>query len=255
MLEAAGWDPTAEAARSALNRIVAFQETVSKHSMRTFPTFVLNDGAIAYRDLSPRSRNVTFDFLWRSVTLHAEINAAERAAGFPSARAVLAVGFRARRFVDYSQRLSTHEGLRIKEKLASGSIDPEQAINHALLARHHSDSTPELQHNYAMTKAYLVDSAGSKAGFGGPRLFVDMNIFVADQPKWAKFSETLDWSGRGMKGIFAAIDSLNISHARRTQFQGVRDAFEIAQALSPNPEILNIIRSSRLGNLRRPKLE
>lgn len=250
MLQDAGWDPTSPGAKAALNRIVAFQDVVSKHSTRHFPSFVMNDGAIAYRDLSPRTRGVTLDFLTRSAKLHAEINAVEDASGHPGARAVLAVGFRIRRNVDYSPRLQSGEGKTIKEKLAAGSIGTEQAINHALMARHHGDSTPELQHNYAMTKAYLADASGSKGGFEGSRLFIDLNIFHGDPPPWIGLSKQVSWAGRGMQGTFGALETLNSKLADPAD---MRDAFEIAELLSPNPEILKVLRASRVGDLRARK--
>jgi hypothetical protein len=251
MLEAVQWDPTSAAAAAALERIVEFQRLVSKHSNRHFPTFVMNDGAIVFRDMSPRSRGVSFDFLKRAIALHWEINDVDRAAGYPGARAVLAVGFRVRRNVSYTPRLQAGEGKSIKEKLIAGLIGAEQAINHALMARHHSDSTPELQHNYAMTKAYLVDSGGSKKGFKGPNLFVDLNIFQERLPDWISFTAKTDWTDRGMQGTFGTFESLDQVAANGAKLAGIRDAFEIAEALSPNPDIVKLIRATRVGDLRK----
>lgn len=250
MLEKAQWDPTSEEATIAVERIVRFQNLVSKHSNRHFPTFVMNDGAIAFRDMSPRSRGVTFDFLKRSIDLHREINELDTGAGHAGARAVLAVGFRVRRHVNYTSRLQNGEGKTIKEKLAAGVIHGEQAINHALMARHHADSTPELQHNYAMTKAYLVDAGGSKMGFGGPNLFVDLNLFRGEPPAWISFSNKTAWEARGMQGSFGTFAELDRLAANATKFPEVRDAFEIAEALSPNPDIVRLIRATRVGDLR-----
>lgn len=250
MLEAAAWDPTSQMAKSALERIVSFQKLVSKASTRHFPTFVMNDGAIAYRDLSPRTGAVTFDFLSRAIALHAEINRHEVSKGHPGARAVLAAGFRVRRNFDYVERLTAGEGQVIKSKLAEKLISGDQAINHALMARHHSDSTPELQHNYAMTKAYLADSAGTKAGFVGANLFIDMNIFEGKPPDWITFSKQVTWSGRGMSGIFGCFSSLDGLKARQVKLTGLRSAFEVATSLSSNPDVVKIVRASRIGNLR-----
>jgi hypothetical protein len=255
MLEAAEWDPTSAAAAAALERIVEFQRLVAKHSNRHFPTFIMNDGAIVFRDLSPRSCGVTFDFLRRAIGLHREINDADRAAGYPGARAVLAVGFRVRRNVSYTSRLHAGEGKRIKEKLNEGLINAEQAINHALMARHHSDSTPELQHNYAMTKAYLVDSGGSKKGFKGPNLFIDLNLFQEQPPEWIKFSAETDWADCGMRGTFGTFEALDQVAANEAKLAGMRDAFEIAGALSTNPDIVKLIRATRVGDLRKRTTE
>ncbi|MCX6179178.1 MAG: hypothetical protein NT163_07435 [Chlorobiales bacterium] len=142
MLQTAGWDPTSDIAKASIDRIINFHQVVSKRSMRNFPTFVMNDGAIAFRDLSPRSNGVTFDFLRRAIDIHAEVNQIDFRSGYYGARAVLAVGFRVRSKVDYAKRQLTGEGRNIKDKIANGLIQTEQAINQALSARHHSDSTP-----------------------------------------------------------------------------------------------------------------
>ncbi len=251
MLEKAGWDPTSPIAAAARARIERFQSIVSRFSTRKFPSFVMNDGAIFFRDLSPRSRAVTFDFIRRSVELHRAVNESDRAAEGPGCRAVLATGFRIRRFIDFSSRLNDGRGQLIKKKVESGFIEPAQAINEALMARHDSDSTPELQHNYAMTKAYLAESGGTKKGFAGPNIFVDAHLFVDGTPAWLKVDETFDWTERGMTGRFHRVDgSVAIPMAADTG--GVRDAFEIASVLSPNPGVLDTIRASKLGDLRKP---
>lgn len=255
MLEAAQWDPTSDAAAAALARIVEFQRLITKHSTRHFPTFVMNDGAIAFRDMSPRSCGVTFDFLKRAIALHREVNDVDRAAGYPGARAVLAVGFRVRRYVNYTSRLQSGEGKRIKEKLAEGLVGTDQAINHALMARHHSDSTPELQHNYAMTKAYLVDAGGTKKGFNGPNLFLDLNMFQAQLPSWITMTSQTEWAERGMQGTFGTFESLDEVTAHKEKFTGMRNAFEIAEVLSPNPDIVKLIRATRIGDLREPRVD
>jgi len=105
----------------------------------------------------------------------------------------------------------------------------------------------------AVTYPTVQFRGATSAGFTGPRLFIDMNIFTADQPKWIEFDEQVDWSGRGMRGTFGSLISLNAVHANRLNLQGIRDAFEIAEELSPNPEILRIIRASRIGDLRKLK--
>lgn len=252
MLEDAAWDPTSPIAKAALNRIVQFQNIASKHSMRNFPTFVMNDGVIAFRDLSPRTNAVTFDFLSRAIELHTAINQADIASGHPGARAVVAVGFRVRRQIDYSMRLNNGEGKVIKEKFNAGLMSQTQAINHALMARHHCDSTPELQHNYAMTKAYLADASGSKAGFIGPGMFVDMSMFNDAAPSWINFSKIIPWAARGMSAEFGHLNTIDQRKADICKFEGLLGAFDVAARLSPNPDVLQVIRNSRLGDLRKP---
>lgn len=73
----ANFNPMHEQAGPPLRRLRRFHEIVADHSHRRFPTLVINDGAVAFKDLSLRSRNVGFDFLCRSWKLFQAVNAAE----------------------------------------------------------------------------------------------------------------------------------------------------------------------------------
>ena len=66
MISEAAFNPLDARAKIALKRLSRFHEIVASHSNRYFPTLALNDGAVAYRDLSLRSRSVTHDFLVRA---------------------------------------------------------------------------------------------------------------------------------------------------------------------------------------------
>ena len=93
MLAEAGFNPLHGKASEALQRLRRFHQIVASHSFRLFPTLVMNDGAVAYRDLSLRSRGPTYDFLTRAWKLFKHIKEDENGHGFPGARAVLAVDF------------------------------------------------------------------------------------------------------------------------------------------------------------------
>ena len=62
-------------------------------------------------------------------------------------------------------------------------------------------------------------------------LFVDMTIFRTEPPAWIKIVEKVNWSKRGLNGTFGSLVSLNIKAANKSQFKGMRDAFEIAELL------------------------
>src|SRR5581483_4816256 len=94
MIAEAEFNPLHIKAKAALTRLRRFHAIVAGHSGRYFPTLVMNDGAVAYRDLSMRTRSVTHDFLVRAWSLFQEIKKAEAAEGHPGARMVLATGFR-----------------------------------------------------------------------------------------------------------------------------------------------------------------
>jgi len=96
MIADAEFNPLHPEAKQAIARIRTFHEIVAQHSARYFPTLVMNDGAVAYRDLSLRSRSVTHDFLIRAWKLFEAIKAEDRKHGHPGARMVLCCGFRMR---------------------------------------------------------------------------------------------------------------------------------------------------------------
>ena len=96
MIAAAGLNPVDARAKTAVIRLRAFHRVVAEHSDRNFRTLVINDGAVAYRDLSLRDNGVTHDFLQRSHLLFEAIAECEHRNSWPGARMVLGLGFRAR---------------------------------------------------------------------------------------------------------------------------------------------------------------
>jgi len=212
----------------------------------------MNDGAVAYRDMSPRAKSVTFDFLRRSLELFHEVNRLDKFENsFPGARMVITPGFRVRRELDFDQLLNQGKGKKIKEKFKEGAIDGNQAINEALKVRGYSDSNPELQANFAMAKAFIAESSGTKAGLSGASCFVDLAIFESILPEWIVFSEFIEWEKKGMFATFGRFESINIKVASKNQYAGILDAFEIAENIGKSQEIVNKLKRSRLGNLRK----
>src|SRR5579864_5719088 len=94
MIAEAGFNPLHPKAKNAITRIRKFHKTVAEHSARYFPTLVMNDGAVAYRDLSMRSRSVSHDFLSRCWHLFQDIKVRDQELGSPGARLVMSCGFR-----------------------------------------------------------------------------------------------------------------------------------------------------------------
>jgi len=73
MIAEADFNPLHPRAAAALERLRRFHKIVADHSVRHFPTLVTNDGAVAYRDLSLRSRSPTHDFVLRAWRLFRSI--------------------------------------------------------------------------------------------------------------------------------------------------------------------------------------
>jgi len=250
-ISASGFNPAHELATAAIHRLDRLHQAVSEKANRYFPTLAMNDGIIAYRDLSPRTHSVTYDFLSRSIDLFHHVNNIDmNELGHPGARMVVAPGFRVRRILSFEKHLNEGRGKRIKQKLQEGTITPEQAVNEALKARQFFDSTPELQGNFALTRAYLADESGSSAGLGGANCFIDLSLFSSPHPDWIAFSKTIEWSSRGMAATFGCLEELDHERASAVQNKGILDAFEIAKTLSDDPDIETKLRQEKFRIVR-----
>lgn len=140
MIAEADFNPLHPKASEAMQRLRRFHAIVASHSFRHFPTLVMNDGAVAYRDLSLRSRGPTFEFLMRAWNLFNNIKDDEAARGLPGARVVLATGFRMRgRRAGMDATAAQFRSLM--RRYQDGEIAPEQAMREAASIRQRSISS------------------------------------------------------------------------------------------------------------------
>lgn len=246
MLRQADFDPTSPQAEAAIGRLNQFHAHVAKAATKYSTALVINDGAVICRDLSARSVSVTFDFIRRVAELHSAVNAGEHAMGLPGARCIVAAGFRVRRTNHHRQGLIEGYGAHLISRIGGGQITASEGIKSAITVKPFFATAPETQANFAFTKAYLADEAGSAAGFSGARLFLDMAFLSDARPSWLSFDEIVEWSTPGMKGAFGALRALDVQQAGKEQHLGCRDAFEIAQALSSSPAVLERLRKLRI---------
>jgi hypothetical protein len=246
MLRQANFDPTDPRTETAIERLGAFHTDVARHSSKYSPSIVMNDGAAFYRDLSPRTGEVTYDFLERIFRLHQEINERELASGFPGARAIVATGFRIRRMRRRQRELTDGIGRYLTRAAESGRIPIKEAVYKAVTIKPFFDVIPELQANFAFTKAYLADSDGSRAGFIGPRYFVERCMFGNPLPLWLNISEEIAWQTPGMVTTFAAVLQIDQQAAAKSRYRGVRDAFEIAETITGSQAVVERLRALRI---------
>ncbi|HYG47726.1 MAG TPA: hypothetical protein VD846_07265 [Allosphingosinicella sp.] len=246
MIAEAEFNPVHPGARASITRLRAFHRIVAEHSDRQYRTLVLNDGAVAYRDLSLRSSRVTYDFLARSAALSEALRASERRNGWPGARMVLAVGFRAkgsRRAMDAaSGQLDS-----ILARLDAGQIGAEEAVREAASIDRYFDVLPQLQANFAFTKAYVADAGGSSAGLAGPRLFVDEAIFDGGVPRWVSSEPAIPFQDErlGIKARFVPVDRLVSPRRSGEEIPGMRNALQIAEAIAPSALVWDAIRAAQ----------
>jgi len=152
MIADVGYNPITNQAKKPINRLRAFHRIIAEHSARNFRTLVLNDGAVAYRDLSLRGSANTVDFFCRAWELFDAVRSSEIRNGFAGARMVVAPGLRAkgsRRAIDYT---SGHLD-SILQRMADGIISADQAVREAAAIEKYFDVLPQLQANDALSKA------------------------------------------------------------------------------------------------------
>jgi len=245
MIAEADFNPLHDKAKAALSRLRRFHAIVAKHSGRHFPTLVMNDGAAAYRDLSMRSRSVTHEFLVSAWNLFTEIKTAEIVDGYPGARMVLATGFRMRgRRAGVDLRNAHFQS--IMQRFQRKKISASQAITEAASIRQDFDIVPQLQANFAFTKAYVAESTGSAGGLQGANFFVDLSIFSKPVPDWIELGPIIEWSHErlGLHSSFAPIQNLPQRRHIEGGPLGILDGLQIAQELAQNPNVLSALRVS-----------
>lgn len=252
MLEKVNFDPTTSLADNALKRLNDFHHFSSKHACRYFRIHAINDGIIVFNDMSPRSNTKTFEFIDRLLKLFLEFNKFEKANGFPGARMVISTGFRVRIkeqvIQDEQKRLSN-----IFKRVANEIIGLPQAINEAFRARPYFAYLPELQANFAFTKSYLVDNAGSRSGFGGPNCYIDLALFNSDKIDWLEFDGIINWEGMGMKARYGKLKKFDRHLAINQKYKEILDAFDIAKNISAQDNITNILIDSTVATNIRAK--
>lgn len=192
LLNASSFDPSCPAAKPAVARLRAFQEVVAMHSRASFPTLVINDGAVAYRDIGLKRRDRVLPFIERSWTLFEAANKADHVLGGDGLRAVVAVGLRAkgsnRGLLDQHQALT-----QIVEDLAAHRISKEEALKGVRAYRRLHDVVPQLQANFAFARAYTAEQGGSREGLGGASFYLDTRLFCEGVPNWAAAGPQIDW--------------------------------------------------------------
>jgi len=247
MIAEAGLNPVDERAKMAVTRLRVFHRIVAEHSGRYYRTLVINDGAVAYRDLSLRDNCVTHDFLQHSHVLFKEIADSEQRNGWPGARMVLGLGFRARgsrRAIDKAERRVS----RILAQMTVGEISAEEAVRQAASIQRYSDGIPQLQANFAFTRSYVADAGGSRVGLGGPKMFVDTAMFQADSPpQWVQCGAPIPFEDKrlNIRCSFVAVTGLTAPGKIGDRIPGLRDGLEIGDAIAPTLALRNLMRASR----------
>ncbi len=233
MLAESSFSPSDSKTEQAIQRLRVFHRITAKHAHKNFPVMQINDGVAYFKDLSYKSNSVTADFLHRSINIFEMVNKEEKSKGFPGARMVISVGPRAR--ISRPRYSSAH--LRsIFDRLAAGALSPRGAIEEAFRSPPIAGFVPQLQANFAFTRAYLVDEAGSKSGFGGSKCYIDLTLFNNGAPNWLSFSRTKTYKNKGIDIELGQYQSVDWKNAGKHSFAGISELSLIAQRLGMGTE-------------------
>ncbi len=192
-IDKAGFDPAHPLAKGPLRRLRAFQRVVSIHSSPGFPTLVMNDGAVAYSNVELTRSDKVWRFIERCWTLYKEASETDKASGGYGLRGVIAVGLRAkgsnRGIIAQDEAIAA-----IIRNLTANAIDCDKALSEARKVRRVFDIIPQLQANFAFTRAYEAEQSGSAGGFPGPNLFLDTAVFSEGVPIWIQADPCKPWT-------------------------------------------------------------
>lgn len=192
MLNRASFDPYHPIAKRAIEPLRAFQEVVANNSLAAFPTLVINDGAVAYADVGIDARDKVSAFVERSWILFEAASATDIAGGVGGIRAVVAAGLRAKGSRRGFMKQDADYAAIIRS-LASAAIDERAALAAMRKVRRVHDIVPQLQANFAFSRAYTAEASGKKGGIGGARFFLDRSVLAGEAPAWMTVSDPIPW--------------------------------------------------------------
>ena len=195
MLNYSGFDPSSENAKVAIDRLRRFQAVVAEHSRTSFPTLVINDGAVAYRDIGMTRTDRALPFIERCWDLfHAATMADAEIGREGNLRGVVATGLRAKG----SNRgiLAQNAAMtQIIDDLVAHRISADEAKRAVWRVRRIHDIVPQLQANFAFSRAYTAEqSSKTKAAkLAGPHFYLETRILRDGIPNWMEAGQKIDW--------------------------------------------------------------
>lgn len=244
MIAEVDYNPIAPAAKNPINRLRAFHRIVAEHSGRNFRSLVLNDGAVVYRDLSLRTSESTIDFFMRAWELYAAVQASEDRSGHAGARMVISPGLRAkgsRRAIDYT---SGHLDSILK-RMGAGTLTAEQAVREAAAIEKHFDVLPQLQANFAFSRAYIAEQSGTRFNLPGPACYVDELIFDGEKPDWIDADPPVAWEmpKYRLSARFCPVRAVRQPQRTASDVTGFRDGIAIAERVATSEQVQAAIRA------------
>lgn len=172
------WDLNDKQKHEVYDRLVAAHSAVLYFSTPFERDMILNDGIakVFMPDDGPFNKsdiNSVSIFFRHCIELHMAISQTEKANGYPGCRSVIAFGDSIEylaeevKFDDYVLNYTKPEGHEISS-IAGRVGNPTIIYN-----------PKELQMNTAFSKAFILESGGSKAGLPGNNMYIDQSVIDA----------------------------------------------------------------------------
>ena len=165
---------------------------------------------------------------------------------FPGMRMIIACGFRVRGRRSTIER--EHDKLNsILQRFRNNRLTAEQAIREASTARPSFDIVPQLQANFAFTKAYVADSTGEGSGLSGPSFYLDLSLLRRPLAAWPRIDAQIQWKHDilGLDTCFGKVRDIPKRRHADTNINCVRSGLEVAQALVADTDVLEALRRAR----------
>jgi len=72
-----------------------------------------------------------------------------------------------------------------------------------------------------------------------------MALFGTIVPNWLRFTGFVDWRDRGLCARFGILDGIHKTEAKKSSFDGIFDAFDIAKNISNDDKIVERMNATR----------
>lgn len=171
------WKPNIFQSRKIYKRLQRAHSAVLYYSSPFERNLILNDGiakVLSNPNILDKSKLTTISIFLRScIQLHIHINAEELYCGYPGIRSVLAYGMG----IEYLSEQVTFDDYVFNYTKPKGSEASDMVKENGDIITLYNPK--ELQMNTAFSKAYLLESLGSKKNIEGNNIFIDQSILDA----------------------------------------------------------------------------
>lgn len=237
LLAGVGYDTSRPEAKEVIAYISYFQEklrsTLKAGRIDCYQIF-LNDGAVICFDLRHKRNETVFNFVGLVFDLHNEIRQYRENRDDFDIRSIIAVGLRLKGFRPFSNNQATlYELIRQAE---TNELTICDAILKAASMNMNLGRIPQLQANFAFTKAIMADEAGSGEGFRVGGCYIDTHL-LAEKRTGLTLGNNQKLVKGGVTGEFAELVEIDRPEVLGSKFECLKLTRDIRD-LYHNPDLI-----------------